>query len=406
MSRGRHRRTRTNRLSVAALAVTTGGAGLVLPLIAATGASAAPVSTWDKVAQCESSGDWNINNGNGFYGGLQFTQSTWEAYGGTQYAQRADLATKDQQIAIAEKVLEGQGPGAWPVCSGKAGLTRGGEKPAVDTGARQQGQAGPEAAKGESGAAKPGKPEEKPAKPAGDSAEKGSRYTVVSGDTLSKIAREHGVDGGWQRIYEGNRQVIGENPDLILPGQKYALDAGKPAQPDAAKAEKPAKAEKAEKPAEPAAEKQAEPKPVAEAAQAATATTGFTAPVDAAPSTAYRAAGGSWSSGYHTGVDFSVASGTQVKAIGSGTVVSAGWAGAYGNEVVIRHEDGRYSQYAHLSSLSVSAGQAVQGGTQIGLSGSTGNSTGPHLHFEVRTGPSYGSDIDPLAYLRGQGVTI
>ncbi|MGW6507654.1 M23 family metallopeptidase, partial [Streptomyces niveus] len=122
--------------------------------------------------------------------------------------------------------------------------------------------------------------------------------------------------------------------------------------------------------------------------------------------TAYRAAGGSWASGYHTGVDFAASSGTTVKAVGPGTVVSAGWAGSYGNEVVIKHDDGQYSQYAHLSSLSVSAGQSVGGGDQIGLSGSTGNSTGPHLHFEIRTGPSYGSDVDPLAYLREHGVSL
>ncbi len=113
-----------------------------------------------------------------------------------------------------------------------------------------------------------------------------------------------------------------------------------------------------------------------------------------------------WSSGYHTGVDFIASSGTSVKAVGAGTVVSAGWGGAYGNEVVIRHADGKYSQYGHLSQLSVSVGQAVSAGQQIGLSGSTGNSTGPHLHFEIRTGPSYGSDIDPLAYLRSKGVTV
>jgi murein DD-endopeptidase MepM/ murein hydrolase activator NlpD len=113
-----------------------------------------------------------------------------------------------------------------------------------------------------------------------------------------------------------------------------------------------------------------------------------------------------WSSGYHTGVDFIAGSGTSVKSVGPGTVVSAGWSGAYGNEVVIQHGDGTYSQYAHLSSLSVSSGQSVSGGEQIGLSGSTGNSTGPHLHFEIRTSPSYGSDIDPLAYLRQHGVSL
>jgi murein DD-endopeptidase MepM/ murein hydrolase activator NlpD len=74
--------------------------------------------------------------------------------------------------------------------------------------------------------------------------------------------------------------------------------------------------------------------------------------------------------------------------------------------VVIRHHDGRYSQYAHLSALAVKAGQQVNTGQRIGRSGSTGNATGPHLHFEIRTGPAYGSDVDPLAYLRAGGVAV
>src|SRR5690348_4051035 len=130
-ARGRHRRYQPNRINRASLTVTAGGAGMALPLIGAGAAHAADASTWNKVAACESSGDWSINTGNGFYGGLQFTRSTWEAYGGTRYAPRADLATRDQQIAIAEKVLDGQGPGAWPVCSVRAGLTRGGGDPGV-----------------------------------------------------------------------------------------------------------------------------------------------------------------------------------------------------------------------------------------------------------------------------------
>ncbi|MDN3295425.1 LysM peptidoglycan-binding domain-containing M23 family metallopeptidase [Streptomyces ficellus] len=230
-------------------------------------------------------------------------------------------------------------------------------------------------------------------------------YTVVAGDYLSKIARNKNVKGGWQKLYQDNRQVIGENPSLILPGMKLTLGAKSTAKPAPAKAA-PAKpkaeetrtesrasrsAAKAEAPAQPAAQ---------------TSGSGFTAPVDAGVTTPYRASGSSWSSGYHTGVDFAASSGSSVKAVGPGTVVSAGWSGAYGNEVVIQHADGNYSQYAHLSSLSVSSGQSVSGGQQIGLSGSTGNSTGPHLHFEIRTSPSYGSDIDPLAYLRQHGVSI
>ncbi|MFE7563959.1 transglycosylase family protein [Kitasatospora sp. NPDC057500] len=114
---------RRNRVRMALMA----GALTALPvagLVAANSASAAPVSVWDKVAACEATGNWAINTGNGFYGGLQFTSSTWAAFGGTAYAPQAHQATKAQQIAVGEKVLAAQGPGAWPVCSVKAGLTK------------------------------------------------------------------------------------------------------------------------------------------------------------------------------------------------------------------------------------------------------------------------------------------
>ncbi|KUL51532.1 M23 family metallopeptidase [Streptomyces sp. NRRL S-1521] len=123
-------------------------------------------------------------------------------------------------------------------------------------------------------------------------------------------------------------------------------------------------------------------------------------------STGYQTGGAMWSSGSHTGVDFHAASGTPVHAVGSGTVVEAGWGGAYGNNVVIKMNDGTYTQYGHLSSLGVTVGQTVTPGQQIGLAGSTGNSSGPHLHFEARTGAEYGSDIDPVAYLRAHGVNV
>ncbi|MFC5802709.1 M23 family metallopeptidase [Streptomyces formicae] len=123
-------------------------------------------------------------------------------------------------------------------------------------------------------------------------------------------------------------------------------------------------------------------------------------------STGYQAGGAVWSSGTHTGVDFHAASGTPVVAVGMGTVVEAGWGGAYGNNIVIRMKDGTYTQYGHLSSIGVSVGQTVAPGQRIGLSGSTGNTTGPHLHFEARTSADYGSDIDPVAYLRGHGVRV
>lgn len=133
----------------------------------------------------------------------------------------------------------------------------------------------------------------------------------------------------------------------------------------------------------------------------------FVAPVSGSYiSTGYKSGGAVWSSGSHTGIDFHASSGTAVHAVGSGTVVEAGWGGAYGNNIVIKMHDGTYTQYGHLSSIGVSVGQTVTPGQQIGLSGATGNVTGPHLHFEARTTAEYGSDIDPVAYLRSHGVNV
>ncbi|MBM4794281.1 M23 family metallopeptidase [Streptomyces sioyaensis] len=113
----------------------------------------------------------------------------------------------------------------------------------------------------------------------------------------------------------------------------------------------------------------------------------------------------------HSGQDFVVPTGTAVKAVHKGTVVKAGpWGGgdgpAYGNAIVIQHANGTYTQYAHLSRIEVQVGQQVGTGQQIARSGSTGNSTGPHLHFEVRTGPNYGSGIEPTGFLRAHGDAV
>jgi peptidoglycan hydrolase-like protein with peptidoglycan-binding domain len=130
-SHGRHVAPRRRRVAVAATgAVGVLGAG-ILPFALAAPAHAASSGTWQRLAQCESSGNWHINSGNGFYGGLQFTQGTWEGYGGTQYAPRADLASEGQQIAIAQNVLAGQGWGAWPACSDALGLSGGGGQAAA-----------------------------------------------------------------------------------------------------------------------------------------------------------------------------------------------------------------------------------------------------------------------------------
>jgi hypothetical protein len=114
---GRHRKPKTSAVTVAKIAFTgavLGGSGLAL----AGEASAASDAEWDQVARCESGGNWAINTGNGYQGGLQFTPGTWSANGGGQYAPAAQLATKEQQIAVAERVLAHQGRGAWPVCGG------------------------------------------------------------------------------------------------------------------------------------------------------------------------------------------------------------------------------------------------------------------------------------------------
>ncbi|MEW2452060.1 peptidoglycan DD-metalloendopeptidase family protein [Streptomyces parvulus] len=230
-------------------------------------------------------------------------------------------------------------------------------------------------------------------------------YTVKHGDYLSRIADEQNVEGGWKKLYEDNREAVGSDPSLIHPGLK--LSVGAKAAGSSAQSEKPTAAEKpaAEKPT--AAEKPAEKSTDADQASTSDAGSGFTSPVAGGTvGTPYHQSGSMWSSGYHTGTDFVVPTGTPLKAVGAGTVVSAGPGGAYGNQVVIQLADGHYAQYAHLSSLSVSAGQSVTAGQQVGLSGATGNVTGPHLHFEIRTTPDYGSDIDPVAYLRAHGVSL
>ncbi|MEU0407563.1 transglycosylase family protein [Streptomyces griseorubiginosus] len=378
--RGRHRRYQPNRINRASLTVTAGGVGIAVPLIGTGTAHAADVDTWNKVAACESGNNWSINTGNGYYGGLQFTRSTWEAYGGTRYAARADLATKDQQIAVAEKVLDGQGPGAWPTCSVRAGLTRGGTGPDIQP--RTTKASVPDV-----------QPQTTPQSRAGTA----EMYTVVRGDSLSGIADAQEVRGGWRQLYAANRQTIGADPDLILPGQRLKLrtPAGTTTTADPASSRRTSgdsqtthtteKTEKSEKKA---------------------TDNGLVAPVNASLGTPYHKAGSSWSKGYHTGVDFAVPTGTTVKAVAAGQVVASGWGGSFGYQVVVRHGDGRYTQYAHLSAISVKSGQTVGAGQRIGRSGSTGNSTGPHLHFEVRTGPGFGSDIDPVAYLRAGGVRI
>lgn len=146
-------------------------------------------------------------------------------------------------------------------------------------------------------------------------------------------------------------------------------------------------------------------------AVAAQKAAGWVKPVTSYTLTASYNQGGAMWAHKHSGQDFAVPVGTPVKATAAGTVVKAGPNGggdgpAYGNAIVVKHANGTYSQYAHLSKIQVNVGERVGAGEQIALSGNTGNSSGPHLHFEIRTTPNYGSAVNPAAFLRSHGVSI
>ncbi|MFD4027110.1 M23 family metallopeptidase [Streptomyces sp. NPDC058576] len=199
--------------------------------------------------------------------------------------------------------------------------------------------------------------------------------------------------------------TLAERIDAQASAQKQQADAIAEAKAKA-KAEARAKAA-AERKAEARAKEVREEKARAARAAERARLNAFHLPVAGSHvTTGYNTGGSLWSSGSHSGVDFQAASGSSVVAVGAGTVVEAGWGGAYGNNIVLRMKDGTYTQYGHLSSIGVSVGQSVSSGQQIGLSGSTGNSTGPHLHFEARTTPDYGSDMDPVGYLRSHGLNV
>lgn len=209
-------------------------AGIVVagtPLVLAGTANAAPDDVWDQIAKCESGGRWNTSTGNGYSGGLQFSPSTWRAYGGSGSAAGASRA---QQIAVAERVLAAQGWGAWPSCSRKVGArgkasartvtqqtsatktAKTQVKPNVPANAKPN---APVLAAAPATPAKPGAVA--PAAPA-TPAKPGAKYTVVPGDSLSKIAQTRNIPGGWQALYDRNRAVL-SNPSLIKSGQQLDL---------------------------------------------------------------------------------------------------------------------------------------------------------------------------------------
>ncbi|MEV7567748.1 transglycosylase family protein [Streptomyces tanashiensis] len=315
---------------------------MALPLLATGSASAADAATWDRVAECESGGQWSANFGNGMYGGLQFTQDSWERNGGLAYAPSPDLASRAQQIAVAEKALA-KGSNEWATCAPIAGLKNDGKATGVNPGptavpttpsgprpesdrttgvptapassagtpersatsaapvtpatpsapassaatavptmpgtpttpatpvtpdasvtpgtpvspdvpkddvssatpgtGKHRGEAAPEESDATDGSAESGRHASGTGKPAGkvddtpvtdeaknsdvtDSQGTSGEYTVRPGDSLSDIAQENELPGGWTALYDANRQTVGTDPDLILPGQSLDLTTG------------------------------------------------------------------------------------------------------------------------------------------------------------------------------------
>ncbi|MFI5937662.1 transglycosylase family protein [Actinoplanes sp. NPDC051494] len=204
--------------------IVAGAAGGGLLLGSAGAAQAKSGVNWDAIAQCESGGNWSINTGNGYYGGLQFSKSTWKAYGGTKYASTANKASKSQQIRIAEKVRSGQGIGAWPVCGRKAGSSKSysgtntsGSSVSKSTAKKKTESTSTRKKSTTSSRTKAHKSTRSTSVKA-----TGRTYVVRSGDTLAKIANAKHVPGGWRGLYQLNSGAVSD-PNLIFVGQRLAV---------------------------------------------------------------------------------------------------------------------------------------------------------------------------------------
>ena len=185
-------------------AAVVGAVAIGAPFAVAGTANAAPDSAWDKLAQCESGGNWKINTGNGYSGGLQFSASTWRAHGGKGSPHNASRA---EQIAVAERTLAAQGWNAWPSCSRKTGV----RSHSASAGKVVKAAAAPKAA-----APKAAAPQAAPV------AKNGADYTIAPGDTLGKIAQKFGVQGGWKAVYDRNADVL-SSPHVLKVGQQLDL---------------------------------------------------------------------------------------------------------------------------------------------------------------------------------------
>ncbi|MEU4562217.1 transglycosylase family protein [Actinoplanes sp. NPDC023936] len=213
-----------------AVAGLVGTVGLLGP--AAPAQAVSSEVNWDAIARCESGGNWRINTGNGYYGGLQFSRGTWRAYGGTRYARTANRATKVEQIRVAERVLRGQGIGAWPHCGKRANVKVSRKavrksparvvRPTVDRAAADRSAADRSAA-GRLAAGRGAAGRGVVLQSATATPRSGTRtYVVRRGDTLARIASRHHVAGGWRALYRFNDDVL-SSPHRLFVGQRIKL---------------------------------------------------------------------------------------------------------------------------------------------------------------------------------------
>ena len=352
---------------------------------------------WTAVADCESGGDWNINTGNGYYGGLQFSSPTWLGHGGGEFASRADLATPAQQIEVAERVLLTQGVGAWPTCGKKLVP---GTTPIAEASAPV-----PDPAPVVEETAPPQPAPETPAAPAPEvipdvvEVEAASvatyPYTFVAGDMLSKLFGRN-----WREVWTHNRGII-PNPDLIHIGQTIQVPANVQliaavASPAPAPVPAPVPAPPVEETAPP------QPAPAPEVTSEPAPDSGWVRPAEGRFSSPF---GMRWGV-MHQGIDIAAPEGTPIYAASAGTVIAAGPASGFGLWVVIDHGDGIVTVYGHMRTMFVSVGDTVPANHVIAEVSDNGQSTGPHLHFEVKDGGINGEKIDPIPFLEERGVTI
>lgn len=212
--RGKHRTQSRTARNLTKVAVAS--ALVAAPMAMAAGTASADSVNWDAIAECESSGNWSTDTGNGYSGGLQFSQSTWEANGGSG---DPAAASREEQIRVAENTLDSQGIGAWPVCGAQGGSS-GSYEGSNTEGAAETSAPAEDTSTESSGSAEASAEVEAPVMPAPESNPKGD-YKVKAGDTLTKIAKKKDVKGGWNALHELNADYL-PSPDMIIPGLKIA----------------------------------------------------------------------------------------------------------------------------------------------------------------------------------------